>query len=191
MYRDTGSVKLMNENNFIGKMHRRSSPWRPSIFRRAVSPWYKKERPRHILIVTSIDPGSLRVCPKYNKHTRRRGGWGGGGYIQQANEQVGGSILQAHERGGVIYNKRGGGVDITSTWADGRGVYKTHTLTFTRYSFTSMIFCANQSFVRYPPHLHCPHHCHTIARLLRTERLLPDPPLVSHTPYNIGHDNVV
>ena len=50
-----------------------------------------------------------------------------------------------------------------------------------------MLFCTNQSLFRDPLHLHCPHYFHSIARLLRTERLLPDPPLERHIPYNIGH----
>jgi len=62
---------------------------------------------------------------------------------------------------------------------------------FTRYCFTSRLICTNQpSFYCLPPpalptRLH--YYCITIAQYaipLRT-------PCVCHTPYNIGHDNVV
>jgi len=42
-----------------------------------------------------------------------------------------------------------------------------------------------------PSHLHCPHYCKTIARLLRKIRRPPDPPLVCYTLYNIGYGNIV
>jgi len=42
-----------------------------------------------------------------------------------------------------------------------------------------------------PSHLHSPYYCNTIARLLRNIRRLFDPPLVCHTPYNIGDGNIV
>jgi len=42
-----------------------------------------------------------------------------------------------------------------------------------------------------PPHLHCPHYYNSIARLLRNKRLLPEPSIVRHARYNIGHDNIV
>jgi len=38
-----------------------------------------------------------------------------------------------------------------------------------------------------PAHLHHPHYCNTIARLLRPS----DPPFICHTPYNTGNDNIV
>jgi len=37
-----------------------------------------------------------------------------------------------------------------------------------------------------PPHLQSLHYCNTIARPLRNERLLVDPPLVSHTPNRVS-----
>jgi len=42
-----------------------------------------------------------------------------------------------------------------------------------------------------PPHLHCPYACNTIARLLRNIRPPLDYPFVCHTPYHIGHNNIV
>jgi len=76
-------------------------------------------------------------------------------------------------------------------------------------------FCAriNHPFIA-PSHLHCPHYCNTMARLLRNirrptdppfvchiartiARLLrnirrpPDPPFVCHTPYTLGNGNIM
>ena len=62
---------------------------------------------------------------------------------------------------------------------------------FTRYSFTCVWVQESIIPLLPPTHLHCPHYCNTIARLLREKRLLPDPPFVSHTPYHIGHGNIV
>jgi len=42
-----------------------------------------------------------------------------------------------------------------------------------------------------PSHLHCPHYCNAIARLLCNIRRPPDPPFVCHTPYNIDNGNNV
>jgi len=42
-----------------------------------------------------------------------------------------------------------------------------------------------------PAHLHCPHDCDTIARLLRNTRPPSDLPCVCHTPYNISNDNIM
>jgi len=42
-----------------------------------------------------------------------------------------------------------------------------------------------------PHHLHCPHRCNTVARLLHNLRPPPDPPFVCHTPYTIGIGNIV
>jgi len=39
-----------------------------------------------------------------------------------------------------------------------------------------------------PPPLQSLPYCNTIARPLRKKRLLPDPPLASHIPYNVGRD---
>jgi len=60
-------------------------------------------------------------------------------------------------------------------WAE-RGL-----LAFTRYSFTSGLFWTNQSSFYCPRHLHCPHGCNTIARLLSNLRPPSDPPCVCHT----------
>ena len=53
-------------------------------------------------------------------------------------------------------------------------------------------FCgrANHPFLA-PPYLQSPYYCNTIARLLRNIRRPADPPLVCHTPYNIGDGNIV
>ena len=40
-------------------------------------------------------------------------------------------------------------------------------------------------------HLHCPHYCITIARLLCITIPPNDPLFVWHTPYNIGDGNIV
>ena len=47
---------------------------------------------------------------------------------------------------------------------------------FTRYCFTSRRLCTrlNHLFIAHP-HLHCPHYCNTIARLLRNRRHPPTP----------------
>jgi len=42
-----------------------------------------------------------------------------------------------------------------------------------------------------PSHLHCPHYCNTITRLLRNIRRPARPPFVCRTPYNIGNDDIV
>jgi len=42
-----------------------------------------------------------------------------------------------------------------------------------------------------PAHLQRLPYCNTIARPLRNKQILPDPPLVSHTPYNVGRDNIL
>jgi len=53
-------------------------------------------------------------------------------------------------------------------------------------------FCAriNHSFIAHS-HLHCPHYCNAIARLLRNIRRPPDPPFVCHAHYHIGNGNIV
>jgi len=53
-------------------------------------------------------------------------------------------------------------------------------------------FCAriNHSFIAHS-HLHCPHYCNAIARLLRNIRSPPDPPLVCRAHYHIGNGNIV
>jgi len=48
----------------------------------------------------------------------------------------------------------------------------------------------NRPFIP-PAHLHCPHCCNTIARLVGNIRPLLDLPFVSDTPYNIGNYNIV
>ena len=60
-----------------------------------------------------------------------------------------------------------------------------------KISFTSRLICTNQSSFIAPPRPHCPHYCSPIARLLRNIRPRTDPPFVCHTPYNIGHGNIV
>jgi len=54
------------------------------------------------------------------------------------------------------------------------------------------IFCAriNHSFIAHS-HLHCPHYCNAIARLLRNIRSPHDPPFVCHAHYHIGNGNLV
>jgi len=42
-----------------------------------------------------------------------------------------------------------------------------------------------------PAHLHCPHCCSTIVRLLGNIRPPLDLPCVRHTPYTIGNNNIV
>ena len=65
-------------------------------------------------------------------------------------------------------------------------------LAYTRYSFTCFYMCNNQSFLYYfrpfalPPLLQ-----NTVARLLRHAYPPPDPPLICHTPHNIGNDNIL
>jgi len=55
-----------------------------------------------------------------------------------------------------------------------------------------LVVCArvNRLFIL-PARLHRPHCCNTIARLLGHIRPPLDPPWVCHTPYNIGHYNIV
>jgi len=47
-------------------------------------------------------------------------------------------------------------------------------------------FCArfNHPFIA-PSHLHCPHYCNAVVRLLRNIRCTPNPPFVCHIPYTI------
>ena len=55
------------------------------------------------------------------------------------------------------------------------------------YHFKALLW---ESIIRLlPPPLQSLPDCNTIARPLRNKRLLPDAPLVSHTPYNVGRDN--
>ena len=49
---------------------------------------------------------------------------------------------------------------------------------------------ANHPFLA-PPHLHCPHDCYTIARLLRNIRSPPNHPFVCHTLYKNGIGNIL
>jgi len=53
-------------------------------------------------------------------------------------------------------------------------------------------FCAriNHSFIAHS-HLHCPHYCNAIARLLRNIQRPPDPPFVCHAQKHIGNGNIV
>jgi len=60
------------------------------------------------------------------------------------------------------------------------GLYLTCDLAFTRYCFTLQLLCGSQSTFIAPSHLHCPHYCNTIARLLRKIRRPPDPPFVCY-----------
>jgi len=55
-----------------------------------------------------------------------------------------------------------------------------------------LVVCArvNHHYIL-PARLHCPHCCNTIARLLGNIRPPLDLPLVCHTPYNIGNNNIV
>jgi len=64
-------------------------------------------------------------------------------------------------------------------------------LAFTRYHFTLKLYCGSPSSVYPPPHLQSLPYCNTIARPFRSKRLLPDPPLVSHTPYSVGRENIL
>ena len=63
-------------------------------------------------------------------------------------------------------------------------------LAFTRYCFTSKLYCGSRSS-SYPPYLQSLRCCNTIARPLRNIRPPTDPPVVCHTPYNIGDCNIV
>ena len=65
---------------------------------------------------------------------------------------------------------------------------RVHRLAFTRYCFTLNLYCGSQSSFHSPPYLQSLPFCNTIARPLRNIRPDPDPPLVSHTPYNVGRD---
>ena len=53
-------------------------------------------------------------------------------------------------------------------------------------------YCAriNHPFIPHT-HLHWPHCCNTIARLLGSIAHLLDPPFVWHTPYTIGNNNIL
>jgi len=64
-------------------------------------------------------------------------------------------------------------------------------LASTRYCLL-LVVCArvNRPFIR-PARLHCPHFCNTIARLFGNIRPPLDLPLVSHTLYQIGNNNIV
>ena len=63
---------------------------------------------------------------------------------------------------------------------------------FTRYCFTSKLYCGSQSFFYSPsPHLQSLPYCNTIARPLRNICPPTDAPFVCHTPYNIGDGNIV
>jgi len=64
-------------------------------------------------------------------------------------------------------------------------------LVFPRYPCISRLLCTNQSPLNCPSHLHRPHGCNIIAMLLRNVRPPFDPPFSRHTPYNIGHCNIV
>ena len=67
----------------------------------------------------------------------------------------------------------------------------TRILAFTRYCCTSQLWCGSPSSLYCSPHLQSLPYCNTIARLLRNIRPPTDPPCVCHTPYNIGHGNIV
>jgi len=57
----------------------------------------------------------------------------------------------------------------------------------------SLVFvCArvNHPFIT-PAHLHYPHYCNTIARLVRNTRPPPDPLWLCHTPYHICNYNIM
>ena len=56
---------------------------------------------------------------------------------------------------------------------------------FTTYCFTLKLYCGSPSSFYCPPHLQSLPYCYTIARPLRNKRLLPDPPLTSHTPCDV------
>jgi len=58
-------------------------------------------------------------------------------------------------------------------------------LAFTRYCFTlKLLVGVNPPFIL-PSHVHCPHYCNTIARLLRKIRRPPDLSCVCYTHYTI------
>jgi len=61
---------------------------------------------------------------------------------------------------------------------------------FTRYCFTSKLYCGSPSSFYRPPHLQSLPYCNTIARPLRNIRPPTDPSLC-HTPYNIGDGNIL
>jgi len=64
-------------------------------------------------------------------------------------------------------------------------------LAFIRYCL-HLVVCArvNRPFF-FSARLHCPHCCNTIARILGNLRPPFDLPLVCHTPYQIGNNNMV
>jgi len=64
-------------------------------------------------------------------------------------------------------------------------------LAFTRYCFTSKLYCGSQSSFHRPPNLQSLPYCNTVARPLRNMRPPTDPPLLGHTPYDIGDGNIV
>jgi len=49
-------------------------------------------------------------------------------------------------------------------------------LAFTRSVFPARLLCTNQPSVYFPPRLHCPHCCNTIARRMRNIRAPTRPP---------------
>jgi len=60
-------------------------------------------------------------------------------------------------------------------------------LAFTRYCFTSTLYCVSQSSISCPPHLQSLPYCNTIARPLRNTR--PPPP--THYFYSVHHTVLV
>jgi len=63
-------------------------------------------------------------------------------------------------------------------------------LAFTRYSFTSKLYCGSLSSCYCSPDLQSLPYCNTIARPLRNIRPPTDPFFLCHTPYNIGDGNI-
>jgi len=64
-------------------------------------------------------------------------------------------------------------------------------LAFTRYDFTSNMYCGCLSSFYCPPHLQRPRYCNTSARLLRNIRPSTDRPFVCHTFCTFGDGDVV
>jgi len=64
---------------------------------------------------------------------------------------------------------------------------------FTKYCFTSKLYCGSLSSFYCPPPTTCNAlaHCNTIACFLRNIRPPTDPPCVCHIPYTIGDGNIV
>ena len=85
-----------------------------------------------------------------------------------------------HRRAGTVEGDTGGG----------RGLVIPPNLYKLLFRFKAL-YCVSPSSCYAPSFLQRLTYCNTIARLLRNIRLSTDPPVVCHTPYNIGDDNIV